>query len=227
MEINYNNQIVDLRLQHPFNCIISGSSGSGKTHLLTQILMKGDKVVNVPFDRIVYCYGEKLISTFKTLEDHFKLYNINIQFVEGLPTDENLLRPFNPLRNNCLILDDLMRECTESSDICNYFTRTGHHRNISIFYLTQNFYQKGRYSTTITRNSSYIILFSSPNDFGQIKAFASQRFNPTAILDAYKRIIKRPRGYLLIDCTQTTPEKLRLRTNITGGRDMVIFYPKK
>jgi hypothetical protein len=119
-----------------------------------------------------------------------------------------------------------MQECTESKEICNYFTRTAHHKNISIFYLTQNFYQKGRYSTTIARNSSYIILFSSPNDFGQIKAFASQRFNPSAILDAYKLITRIPMGYLLIDCTQATPDKLRLRTNIIPPQELVIFYPK-
>jgi len=44
---------------------------------------------------------------------------------------------------------------------------------IFLFFLTQNFYQKGKYTTTIIRNSFYIILFSSPHDFGQIKYFAS------------------------------------------------------
>jgi hypothetical protein len=222
MEINFDNQIVDLRLQHPFNCIISGASGSGKTTLLTKILLGGDEITSVQFDRIVYCYGEVLPETFQIFREN----NLNVELGEGLPNDENI-SPFDPSKNNCLILDDLMRECTESVEICNYFTRTAHHKNISIFYLTQNFYQRGRYSTTITRNSSYIILFSSPNDFGQIKAFAGQRFNPTAILDAYKQVIKKPRGYLLIDCTQTTPEKLRLRTNITSPDELVIFYPKK
>jgi hypothetical protein len=221
MKIKYDNQIVDLRFQHPFNCIISGASGSGKTTLLTEILIQGDKTVSVQFDRIVFCYGEVLPKTFKIFKDN----NLNVELIAGLPTEDNL-KPFDPSKNNCLILDDLMQECSESREICNYFTRTAHHKNISIFYLTQNFYQQGRYSTTIARNSSYIILFSSPNDFGQIRAFAHQRFNPKTILDAYKRILKKPRGYLLIDCSQTTPEKLRLRTNITCGSDTIVFYPK-
>jgi hypothetical protein len=221
MEIKYGNQIVDLRFQHPFNCIISGASGSGKTTLLTEILIRGDELVSVKFDRIVYCYGEYLEQTFKKLRES----GLNIEFIEGLPTEDRI-RPFDSSKKNCLILDDLMRECTESSDICNYFTRTGHHKSISIFYLTQNFYQKGRYSTTITRNSSYIILFSSPNDYGQIRIFANQHFNPKAILDAYKQIIKKSRGYLLIDCSQTTPEKFRLRTNITDIKNTIVFYPK-
>jgi hypothetical protein len=210
-----------LRFQHPFNCIISGASGSGKTTLLVQILSGRDETVSVVFDRIVYCYGEFLPSTFAQL----RALGLKVELVNGLPTDENIL-PFDPSKNNCLILDDLMQETCESRNICNYFTRTAHHKNISIFYLTQNFYQKGRFSTSITRNSSYIILFSSPNDVGQIRTFASQRFNPQGIMDAYNLISRMPRGYLLIDCTQNTPYKLRLRTNIIPPEEPIIFEPK-
>ncbi len=212
----------DFRFQHPFNCIISGSSGSGKTTLLTEILLGGLETVTVKFDRIVYCYGEFLPTTFSLL----KSKGLNIELIEGLPTEDKI-KPFNPEINNCLILDDLMVECSDNKEICNYFSRTAHHKNISIFYLTQNFYQKGKYTTTITRNSSYIILFSSPRDFGQIKYFASQSFNPKALLHAYKLATRIPRGYLLIDCTQNTPEQFRLRSNIIPPEETVIFVPKK
>ena len=36
-----------------------------------------------------------------------------------------------------------------------------------------------------------------------------------------------PRGYLLIDCTQKTPDDFRLRSNIVPPEDTVIFVPKK
>jgi len=221
-DLNHNVLATDLRFKHPFNCIISGSSGSGKTTLLTEILQNGDRVVNVNFDKIIYCYGEYLHHTFETLQNTVA----NIEFSRGLP-DEEQINSFDPRKNNCLILDDLMQECTESLNICNLFTRTAHHKNISIFYLTQNFYQKGKFSTTITRNANYIILFNSPNDFGQIKIFASQRFNARGILDAYKLITRMPRGYLLIDSTQTTPDAFRLRTNIIPPEELVVFVPKK
>lgn len=222
MEIMLDPHKNDFRFQHPFNCIISGSSGSGKTTLLTEILSGGTSTITVNFDRIVYCYGEFLPETFAKL----KQIGLNVELVEGLPNEEKIA-PFNPLINNCLILDDLMVECGESKEICNYFTRTAHHKNISIFFLTQNFYQKGKYVTTITRNSSYIILFSSPRDYGQIKYFASQSFNPKAVLHAYNIATRMPRGYLLIDCTQTTPNEFRLRSNIVPPSNTVIFVPKK
>jgi Poxvirus A32 protein len=223
MEIELNNDSdIDLRLKHPFNCIISGGTGSGKTTLLSKILINGDLVTSIDFDRIVYCYGEYLPDTFNYLKS-FK--NLNIEFVEGLPNDDKI-QPFDTNINNCLILDDLMQECVDNQSICNYFTRTARHRNISVFFLTQNFYQKGKYSTTIVRNASYIILFSSPNDFQQIKVFASQRFNSQAILDAYKSITKMPHGYLLIDSTQNTDNMMRLRTNIIPPDDLLIFVPK-
>ncbi len=222
MEILLDSHGSDFRFQHPFNCIISGSSGSGKTTLLIEILLGGLKTINVKFDRIVYCYGEYLTETFEILKNS----DLNVEFIEGLPTEDKI-RAFTADQNNCLILDDLMVECSESKEICNYFSRTAHHKNISIFFLTQNFYQKGKYATTITRNSSYIILFASPRDFGQIKYFASQSFNPKALLHAYNLATRMPRGYLLIDCTQNTPDKFRLRSNIIPPEETVIFVPKK
>ena len=189
---------------------------------MTEILLGGTSNISVNFDRIVYCYGEFLPDTFNILKEK----GLNIELVEGLPTVEKI-EPFNSEKNNCLILDDLMVECGDSKEICNYFTRTAHHKNISIFFLTQNFYQKGKYTTTITRNSSYIILFSSPRDYGQIKYIASQSFNPKAILHAYKLATRMPRGYLLIDCTQNTPDDFRLRSNIVPPENTIIFVPKK
>jgi len=189
---------------------------------LTEILLGGTSTISVNFDRIVYCYGEFLPETF----DILKKKGLNVELVEGLPNEEKI-DAFDPQKNNCLVLDDLMVECGESKLICDYFTRKAHHKNISIFFLTQNFYQKGKYTTTITRNSSYIILFASPRDFGQIKYFASQSFNPKAILHAYKLATRMPRGYLLIDCTQNTPDNFRLRSNIIPPENTVIFIPKK
>ena len=189
---------------------------------MTEILLGGISTITVNFDRIVYCYGEFLPETF----DILKKKGLNVELVEGLPSEEKI-DAFDPKKNNCLILDDLMIECGDSKLICDYFTRKAHHKNISIFFLTQNFYQKGKYTTTITRNSSYIILFSSPRDFGQIKYFASQSFNPKAILHAYKLATRMPRGYLLIDCTQKIPDNFILRSNIVSLKGTVIFIPKK
>ena len=47
MEILLEPGINDFRFKHPFNCIISGSSGSGKTNLLTEILLAGLDVITV------------------------------------------------------------------------------------------------------------------------------------------------------------------------------------
>ena len=64
---------------HPFNCIISGPTMSGKTYLLHQIINNIILLVNPTPNKIYYCY--------KTWQDNFdKLKNINphIDFIEGL-----------------------------------------------------------------------------------------------------------------------------------------------
>jgi len=63
---------------------------SGKTTLLTEILLGEISIITVNFDRIVYCYGEYLNETFNIL----KQKGLNIKLVEGLPISDKI-EPFN------------------------------------------------------------------------------------------------------------------------------------
>lgn len=65
----------------------------------------------------------------------------------------------------------------------------------------------------------YIGLFfltKNPRDSRQIGALASQLYPSKSknIVEIYRDAISRPYGYLCIDCTQGTDERLRFRTNI-------------
>src|SRR5438876_2831265 len=144
----------DFRLQHPFTCMISGPSGSGKTSLLVNLLKNNSLSISRQFDRVVYCYGEEIPETFTELIEA----GIKLEIIRGLP-DEDL--EFDRRLVNCLILDDLMQECSESKTICDYFTKTSHHKSVSVFLLTQNLYHQGKYQITIKLNTNYVIVFKS------------------------------------------------------------------
>ena len=73
-----------------------------------------------------------------------------IEFVQGTVN----INDFDNSINNLIILDDLMSKCKESSDILDLFTIKSHHRNISVFLVTQNIFIKGKWTRDLNLNSS-------------------------------------------------------------------------
>jgi hypothetical protein len=190
---------------HPFRAYVCGPSNSGKTKLLENILLNREKLINKPIDRIVFCFRED--------QDSYKsLRNDDIEFHKGL-IDSSI---FDPKFNNLLIIDDLMDECKDSKEILKLFTVESHHRNISVFLVSQNIYTKGQCSRDINLNSSNMIIFKNPRDNIQISVLARQMFpnKSTAFMEAFRDATSIPHGYLFLDFNQKTNDKLRLQTNI-------------
>ena len=48
----------DFRLQHPFSCVISGPSNSGKTYFVKMLLVNASNVICNKFDNVVYIYKD-------------------------------------------------------------------------------------------------------------------------------------------------------------------------
>ena len=80
-------------------------------------------------------------------------------------------------RQPTLIIDDLMSETNQLvSDI---FRKISHHRNIGVIYMTQNVFNKNKFTRTISLNAHYFVLFKNPRDANQ---FACYRDRCTPIL---------------------------------------------
>lgn len=75
-----------------------------------------------------------------------------IDFREGLPRGEDFPENEGP---KLVIMDDFMAETDKT--VVNIFTRASHHRNLSVFFLTQNLFYKGQ--REISLNSNYIVVF--------------------------------------------------------------------
>jgi len=209
------NQII---FKTPFTASIIGPSQSGKTFLLYEILQNREIMIDHPPTRIMYCYSVK--------QESFNLLNnINVEFHEGVPD----LSTFNASENNLLILDDLMTECENNKDIQNLFTVYCHHKNISVFIVSQNLFMKGACARTISLNCLYFIIFNNPRDASQIRRLGQQMFPEKSnfLANAYKDAIEsKTYGYILIDNTQSTPSKYRISTNILPA-DTRVFYRTK
>jgi hypothetical protein len=204
--------------RHPFTGICSGPTGCGKTELMKGIILKyREMIMPTPF-KIYWYYSERQ----SKLEQSLKSVGV-VEFREGMPE----LSEFSGDEPTLLIVDDFMSEC--SSQITKLFTKGSHHRNLSIWFLMQNFFHKGKEIRSITLNAHYIILFKNPRDRQQVKVLARQMFDNDYqyMEEAFTDATSHPFGYLLVDLKQDTEEHLRLRTNILPGQQLAVYASKK
>lgn len=205
----------DLRFKHPFNLIVGGASGSGKTEWVCKFLDEYENLITPAVQRILYCYG---------------VYNSNVLRMErsgietylGLPT-EKMIRE-NP-GATLLVLDDLMLDA-KSDFLDLLFTRGSHHWGVSIIFITQNMFEKTM--KTARNNAHYLVLLRNPAGQLQIRNLGTQLF-PRKLgyfLDAYTSATANNYGYLLVDIHPSSPELTRLRTGIFESDDHVIYVPK-
>lgn len=199
---------------HPFTAIVAGPTSCGKSHFVTGFLNNVNTVCNQSFQNIVWCYDEMQ-----------PLYNLkNVNYTQGIPD----LTMFDGKHPQLLVIDDLMRE--SDGRIVDIFTKGSHHRNLSVFYITQNLFHQGKGQRDISLNANYIIYFKNPRDKTQIKYLARQVYpeNCKFLEEAYKNATKDAHGYLMIDLKQTTDDMYRFKTNIFNFTSYcTVYVPKK
>ena len=206
---------MDVRLQHPFTCCISGPSGSGKSVFVERLLEHRGELINPPVHRVIWSLGVAQPALEKRWSGR------GVEFVEGLPDLENLPE------NSLIIIDDQMSETDVS--ISNLFTKGSHHNRVSVIYIVQNVFGKNKHMRTISLNSHYLILFKNPRDASQSTHLAKQMYPGKVgyFQSAYKDATSGAHGYLLCDLRQSTPDHLRLRTQIFPDDPAHVVYVEK
>lgn len=143
-----------------FICCIIGKRGSGKSHLLLQMLLH-KRLLRDKFDEVIlinpsYAYDDKYnIIEFTDVYEDF-----NIELIEEL----NKKFQENPKEKRLIILDD----CISSSDFksnqsyhpLNTLVSNGRHWGCSLIILSQKY---NAISSTIRAQYDYVILFKTCN----------------------------------------------------------------
>ena len=205
--------------------IICGRSGSGKTTFIYNFLKNIESMCHNVKNRkinVLYCYD-----TQQPLYSKMKEELTNVTFKYGIPDEETIERMTDPKnRHLILVVDDLMGKVISSQLIFDFVTVKAHHRGTSVFYISHNLFQQGKFSRAITLNASYLILFQNPRGADQIQTLSRQIFpgKRDAITQAYRLAMKiRPYSYLVIDMTANVPDELRMRSCVFPGEVMRFF----
>lgn len=215
----------DIKFKHPFTCIVSGPTGSGKSSFTLKFLQHLDSLCTEPEFRggIIWCYSEKAAVPERQLTS---LPNKDvISYHEGVPQDFG-----NAHGKPCLIvLDDLLNE-VYSKDVCDLFTKGSHHRNISVILITQNLFHQGRFCRDISLNAKYSVALKNVRDKSQFLYLARQVHpqDSEILYKCYLEATERPHGYLILDFAQDTDDRLRYRTNVFPDEyPPIIYMPTK
>lgn len=206
------------KLEHPFSMILAGPSGCGKTTFVCNLLRNID-IIDTKFKKVIWCNAE-----VNALPKCIK--GLNVETMNCIPDK------FENVENKpiLIILDDFMTEIDTNAGlkICELFTKGSHHRNISVIYITQNIFQKGRYYRDISLNAKYIVIFKNPRDKAQFNHLARQIYpeNVQALQKLYKEITQQGHSYLFIDLSQGINDVLRFRTNIFNREFTTCFCNK-
>lgn len=214
------NEEWNIGFSHPCTIQISGPTGCGKTRFVRHVL---EHRLIVPFPaRIIWVYRE-------WQEDYVALRAIypHIEFVHGWR--EQIYDSIHAEETNLLVLDDLMCEASDSKELARLFTSGSHHRNLTVIYLVQNVYDKGKSSRTVSLNSHYHVVFRNRRDVSQFGVFASQMapHRRDWLLDAFDDATREPFGYLLIDNHPRSADEIRFRTRILPGEQAICYAERR
>lgn len=202
---------------------VSGATMSGKSFWTYQLLREKDMMFTKPPDKVLYCYGIYQ-PLFETMEKELDF----VTFHHGIPSEDRLKELSCNSSCNLVILDDLMEHVTSSGDMESLFVKGVHHLHLSVLYINQNLYCKGKYSRTINLNTHIYVLMKNPRDVSQLQCLARQAFlgKSAFLMEAYKDATSQSYGYLVLDFSPGADEDYRVRTKVFTGEDTVVYQPR-
>lgn len=205
--------------RHPAPILLSGPTGSGKTHFLTRLLL--NNMIQPPPERVIWMYGD-----WQPAYDQIREKYPDAEFVKNF--DDTLYETLSPEKRNFVVLDDQMSngEARDNLGLSKYFTQGSHHRNATVAYVVQNLFDQGKAMRTSSLNSHYIVLFKNPRDKSQVRTLAHQMYpqNTRFLVRAFEDATREPFQHMLLDLKPDTPEALRVRAR-TFDESPTVYVP--
>eukprot|EP00116_Pleurobrachia_bachei_P013376 sb/3473638/ len=133
----------------------------------------------------------------------------NIKFIHGLNFEE-----MDTSEPSVLIIDDLILDTNK--EVASAFIMGSHHRQISLFFITQNLFPNCDTFRLMSANAHYYVLFHNQRNFRQVHTLARQIFvgrDVHRITAAYKRASDKPRGFILLSFSPLLPKELTVITD--------------
>ena len=108
---------MDCRLAHPFTCIVSDPTGSGKSIFTLKLIEHAQEIISPPPERIIF-----FAANIKKIFDNYP----GVEFHDGLPK----VSSFDGKKRTLLVMDDQM---TSTDDrVVDIFKKISRYRNLLV-----------------------------------------------------------------------------------------------
>lgn len=204
------------------NIYVAGATNSGKTYWVYNLL----KNVNAMFPddppvKILYSY-----SIYQNLFSLMEKELDNIEFMKGIPTNEDIIKFSENRKHGIIIIDDNMTHAGKSQIIEDLFTKGSHHLKITTIFISQNMFNNTPKNRTMSLNSQYMVITKNPRACSQLNVLASQLFGKgksNVLCEVYSDVMKKQYGYLVIDLHSASNPEYMLRTCIFPNEYPIIY----
>ena len=146
--------IKNAKWHHPAACILSGSSGIGKTSFALKLIKNQHFTKKI---KHVFYFGGGQQQASK-LNWHNELDSIDVTYYEGLPSSSFFA---TIPKRSVVVIDDQFEESINAPQIAKAFKMDRRHNEFSIILITQSIFETGKYSKCIRNNSQILVLFKN------------------------------------------------------------------
>ena len=186
---------------HPYRIFIIGSSGSGKTSALLNLInnqLDIDKIYLYAKDPYEAKYQYLINKCEKVGLDHFDDHKTFIEYSNDIQDVYKNIDDYNPGKLNPIITE--------------LFTR-GRKLNISTVFITQSYFKVPK---DVRLNSTHFFIMKIPNkrELQQIALNHSSDIDFKDFIKIYKKCTKEPYSFLVNDTTLQSSDPLRFRHNL-------------
>ena len=141
-----------------FFCLFKGPTGCGKTQFTINLIKNRESMIDPPPEKCIFVY-----SVYQPIFDTIK--SEKVKFVEG--TEASQLTPEQMA--GCLVVLDDQQQLLSEKYLTNLFCIWSHHYSASVIFIIQHLFLKKACMRTLSVNSHYNILFTSPKDLVSVR----------------------------------------------------------
>ena len=204
--------IDEFKFSLPMRAIFSGSSQSGKTYMIGEMLKNQSEIFTSEFDFVKYYYPTFLD---EAPVDYHDFIETPISYTAGFPTKSDVL---GFPKNTLMIIDDQSDVAVKSDLVSQIFKVISGKKNLSIILVSQNYFMQGKHSREIRNSCNYVGLFRNCCD-DHLNSRVATAFGLKAAYAAAEKDLYHCQIYPFIFIDQTQRGQIssyRLFTKIIG-----------
>ena len=206
---------------HPYRILIIGSSGSGKTNALLNLINNQpdiDKIYLYAKDPYEAKYQYLIKKREKVGLDHFDDNKAFIEYSNDMQDVYKNIEDYNlrKKRKILIVFDDVIAHMINIKKLNPIVTELfirGRKLNISIIFITQSYFKKPK-DVRLNSTHFFIMKILSKRELQQIALNHSSDIDFKDFIKIYKKCTKEPYSFFVNDTTLQSSDPLRFRHNL-------------